>query len=297
MEVVFVLYNLNAGSTMVKGMQPAKHFGFKYVEHLDMDYDNVKNKILVFVGSLTDTFKFTREKMEKIQSNNNFLVLEPIDNFCYHHPWEGGSTIEYECLSVIDSVLTPNTRILENLNGIVKEDCKLINLPHNLDKHFFDIPQKKNDFFSIGYGGNTYPNEFFYDRPVPYLEILGTGHNDDVLRFCKKHTCHFSHRNSDTLDFMMKPASKVVVASVCRSPIVTSRDWSVMDLLPKDYPLLVSDDRLDVVKKIEYAKGIYGTKEWNDLLDIADKIKEKTSLDYQRKDYFEVFNHFGWREK
>ena len=296
MEVVFVLYDLNAGSTMVKGIQPAEHFSLDYVEHQDMDYDTIKDKILVFVGSLADTFSFTRAKIEKIQSNNNFLVSEPVDNFCYHHPWEGGSFRELECLSAIDGVFAPNTRILENLKSVVKEDCKLINLPHNLDKHFFDIPQKKNDFFSIGYGGTIYRNEFFRDKPVPYLEILGTGHNDDVLRFCKKHTCHFSHRKSDTLDFMMKPGLKVVVAAVCRSPIVTSRDWSAMDLLPEDYPLLVGDTRSDVVEKIEYAKGIFGTKEWNDLLDIGDEIKEKTSLDYQKKDYFEVFNHFGWKE-
>ena len=52
-----------------------------------------------------------------------------------------------------------------------------------------------------------------------------------------------------------------------------------MDLLPKDYPLLVSDDRKDVVEKIEYAKSIFGTTKWSELLDIHKGIKERTSLD------------------
>lgn len=294
MEVVFVLYNTSAGSTMVKGIQPAEHFGINWVESKNLAYNTIRDHILVFVGSMTDTFKLTPERIEDLQSRNNFVIQEPVDNYCYHHPWEGGNPMENACLSVVDGIFTPNTFALHNLRNVVKDDCILINLPHNLDKHFFDVPQEKNKDFTIGYGGNVYANEYFDKPPVPYLEFNGTGHNDDVLKFCKRHTCHFSHRMSNTLDFHMKPASKVVVASVCGSPIVTSKDCSVMDLLPHDYPLLVGDDREDVVRGIEYAKSIFGTPEWENLLDIANGVVKRTSLDYQKRDYYTMFKHYNW---
>ena len=39
------------------------------------------------------------------------------------------------------------------LKPLVKDNCYLQNIPHNLDNHFYEVPQEQNDFFSIGYGG------------------------------------------------------------------------------------------------------------------------------------------------
>ena len=299
-DLIFVIESPNPGSCKVKGMQPAEHFNVESPISSDINYAECRDTIMVFIGSLALGHNLNREKIEDLQSRDNIILNDPVDAYCYFNPWgdnPGTNEVEYLCATVIDGIFTPNTEVLKNLESIVKKDCFLQNMPHNLDKHFFDIPQEKNDFFSIGYGGHPYPNEFFNNKPVPYLEMITTGHNDDVLKFCKQHTCHFSHRKSDTLDFMLKPASKVIVASVCGSPIVTSKDWSVMDLLPKGYPLLVSDDRKDVIEKIEYAKSIFGTAKWSELLDIHKEIKEKTSLDYLQTDYLKVFNHFGWDKK
>ena len=296
-ELVFVIESPNPGSCKVKGMQPAEHFNVECLVSSDINYAKYKDTIMVFIGSLSMGHKLNKKKIESLQSRGNIILNDPVDAYCYFNPWEdivGANIVEQQCATVIDGIFAPNTKALEMLKFIVKDNCYLQYIPHNLDKHFFDIPQEKNDFFSIGYGGHPYPNKFFNNKPVPYLEMITTGHNDNVLKFCKQHTCHFSHRESDTLDFMLKPASKVIVASVCGSPIVTSKDWSVMDLLPEDYPLLVSDDRKDVVEKIGYAKSIFGTAKWSELLDIHKEIAEKTSLDYLQTDYLKVFNHFGW---
>ena len=298
-DLVFVLWdNLNAGSTKVKGIQPAEYFGADYITHSNMDYQNTKDKIIVFVGGLTAAFNLTADKILDLQSKNNIVLVDPVDSLCYQNPW--GDNIasnenEYLCLTVVDGIFTPNSKSLDNFNGIVKNSCFLQNLPHNLDEHFYSIEQPKNTEFTIGYGGSIYDNEFFVNKPVDYLDINGQGHTDDVVRFCKKHTCHFSHRKSDTIDFMLKPASKVIVASVCESPIVCSRDWSNLDLLPDDYPLYVNDDKEDVVDKIEYAKSIFGTPKWKELLDIGKNIVERTSLPGLESMYTEVFKHFDWK--
>ena len=298
-DLIFVIESPNPGSCKIKGIQPAEYFNVKCHVSSNMNYAEYKDTIMVFIGSLSMGHKLTKKKIEDLQFRGNIVLNDPVDAYCYFNPWDeitGANVVEQQCATIIDGIFTTNTKVLEMLKPIVKDNCYLQNIPHNLDNHFYEVPQEQNDFFSIGYGGVLYDNEFFVEKPVPYLEINSTGHNDDVLKFCKTHTCHFSHRMSNTIEFMMKPGLKVAVAAVCGSPIVVSRDWSAVDLLPEDYPLFVGDDREDVVNKIEYAKSIFGTAKWNELLDINTEIIEKTSLDYLKKDYLEVFNHFGWGE-
>ena len=70
-----------------------------------------------------------------------------------------------------------------------------------------------------------------------------------------------------------------------------SKDKSFIDLLP-DYPLYVNDSIDDVNEKYELAKSWYGTDKWNELLDLMNEIKYKTSLDTISKQYINYLNNF-----
>lgn len=298
-ELIFVISHGQAGSEKVKGILPANYFNCKYVNSKRTQLTAFQNKILVINGAMTYQ-GLTPEVIDELHSKGNKIIHDPVDAYCYHNPWaqEGESPIpmhecvnEYLCTQKIDGVFAPNQIAAARVREITS--AEVVALPHNIDTHFYTIPQDKNTAFSIGYGGNIYNNEFFA-KPPPLLEINGQGHTDDVVRFCKYHSCHFSHRKSDTVDYKLKPASKVIVASVCESPIVCSRDWSNLDLLPDDYPLYVSDDRSDVEEKIEYAKSIFGTPKWQELLDIAKEVVNKTTLEGLENTYTTMFNKFDW---
>ena len=149
-ELVFVIESPNPGSCKVKGMQPAEHFNVECLIFSDIDYAEYRDTIMIFIGSLSMGHKLNKEKIEDLQSRGNIILNDPVDAYCYFNPWgdnPGTNEVEYLCATVIDSIFTPNTEALKNLESIVKKDCFLQNMPHNLDKHFFDIPQEKNDFF------------------------------------------------------------------------------------------------------------------------------------------------------
>jgi len=293
-----------SGSEAMRGVQPAKQLNVELKTNSEIEYEKIKDSILVFIGDLSITYKLTKEKILSLQSRNNIIIQDPVDALCFVTPWEGyrsSSTEEYNCLSVVDSIITPNSVALENLKSIVKEKCILKTILHNWDNRFENVGEKPNDF-TTGYCGvtNGIPQEFA-NFNLDCYRFTDIGPLENKVKAIQDHfkASHSSinFRKSNMIEFIMKPPMKVATSAFFGAPLITTKDYGNYDLLPEDYPLFIDEDFDSLIEKIEYCKYIFKRKEWLDLLDLFKEIKKKTSIEYLSNQYIELFKEFNWERK
>ena len=92
---------------------------------------------------------------------------------------------------------------------------------------------------------------------------------------------HLSVRAEGTPEFLYKTSAKVVTAAALGHNIVTTREPSVMEVLPRDYPFLLADSRWDTLVNMigRVEDDFRGDKKlWRRGLRIMDSVRERQCL-------------------
>ena len=248
-------------------------------------FKNLKNSILVFNGSLIHEYSLTRQVLEELKNNNNKLVLNPCDYLIWM------TQEELELYPFLDAFIFPNTQYKNMIKGL--SDNQIISvIPHHYDHRFDGIEVAKTKDLSVGYFGVPY-QDFYFDNKPNWLEFNIRLDIDKLKYKAQEYHVHFSHRSPSIKDFYLKPATKLAIAAASNVAFMTSKDTSVMDFLPEDYPLFISEDIDDLNSKYELLKSKFGTNEWKDYVGFISNLKDKFDLNYQQKDYKELFERLS----
>jgi hypothetical protein len=100
---------------------------------------------------------------------------------------------------------------------------------------------------------------------------------------------HFSHRGSDTIDFYLKPGTKLATASATNSVFITSKDSSVVDILGEDYPLYIDGDTVKTNKLISHIEEEYNRGNHEQYLNLITSIRPLLDIDVIYTKYINFF--------
>ena len=286
MKIYYVVTDLTAGSNLVKGAVV-----YEYLKRANIDIELVlktpidaKNSIIVFVGSLGVGHKLTTDIIEILKSNNNKLVVDPVDSLCYIHFDLVRESLLY---SFMDGVIFPNkfseSHFMQDLS------CKSITIPHHYDTKLDSISIVKMNKFGVCYAGSSYIDTYFQSKP-DWLDLNFEGHTDSVLDMLIKYPVHFSHRDSNSIDFYFKPGTKLATASATNSVFVTSRDSAVVDILGEDYPLYIDSNVENTNKLISHLQSEYDKNGLEAYSKLVTDIRKKVDIDEIYIYYIEFFN-------
>jgi hypothetical protein len=93
-----------------------------------------------------------------------------------------------------------------------------------------------------------------------------------------KYNIHYNVRNTDSLAYKFKPATKLVTAAALNTPLITNYDWAIRDLIPKDYPFLIQNTSLDSIVNAITKIDKVSDSQYNYALEILADVKYKTAL-------------------
>ena len=74
------------------------------------------------------------------------------------------------------------------------------------------------------------------------------------------YTCHYSVRPENDPQFLYKPNTKASVAAAVGANVIHSRDLSLKNLVPDDYPYYTDTDLESVQKMAKYAEETFDSE-------------------------------------
>lgn len=287
-------------SSAIRGSQiSAKISGDSNKLILDSNY--CENKIVIVIKNRGKKDHF----LSKLKERGNKLILDVID-------W-----LDKDKYEMSKNVNAPNffpdfTKDYFDgyiVNNIKMRDWWYENIDRDRSKPVFVIPHhwdfRFSNFDSFDYGKKPY---FYYlgqslkkNQNCLWIEELLKAKVLDEQRSADKYFkdspvdgCQINIRRTGSFEYCFKPATKLSIASAMGSVIITTKDWSVEDILDDSYPyILKSSDYQSVVEMINYVKETYKTDIWFRAKTILEGVKEKTSLDNIINLYLNIENSFN----
>jgi len=286
--VLFVGDHLAAGSVIMKGVQIAnemnKHTKADCVALKRDGILQLKNKIIVLLGLITDEFGLSAKDIYQLQEQGNIVVLDSVDKLCYLNTRNIDN--ESSLYNVADGILFANTFQQDHFKDSVGNMSVVI--PHCYDARLNAEIITKSNHFSVDYMGSHYSNPYLQSSKPQWLTTDFSGHTNAVYQRAKQSNCHFSHRMSDTVEFYFKPCTKLAMAAATNACILITRDKSNLEILP-EYTLYVDDTMDNIFTKYEIALSAFGTPKWKSLLDELAPVKQKTNVENVVPLYVEFF--------
>ena len=248
--------------------------------------DGIKDSIVVFLKEIPD------DGIEQLKKNNNLLILDVIDCIANNN-----YTIKQLCYMinkqkwVLDGLIVPT----EDLKNTIKLLCPKLEIEvlyHHWDKkHLQNIEYYCNNEyeFKLAYIGS--PAGHFHKEQVENLTAVYDW--EKMTTTSPLYTCHYSVRPKDDLQFLYKPNTKSSVASAVGANAIHTRDNSLIDILPYDYPYYTEPDLKSVQEKSKYAEDTFDSPIWHEGLDMMRSLKERTSIErIAGFDYVNFFRRF-----
>jgi hypothetical protein len=245
----------------------------------------IKESIIVFVKETPiDHHKI----IQKLKKQGNTLIWTPYD---------GLDIVKNEIgVKMFDGVFVPNRLCKRDWSSYLDKDCLCDVLHLHWDPRCMFNHAKD---FRLVYAGIILPGNISeeYLKKIKDLNLVEINTTDlkkqeEIFIKVLDYNCHFSVREEGSGEFKYKPNSKLLFAAGTNSNIVLSRDQSNIEMLDESYPYYTSSDIDDVMKTVEYSKETYGTKIWNDALEMLRGIRERTSLEQICKDLLAYLGKF-----
>jgi hypothetical protein len=258
--MIFVKSN-NLASAELRANQIADSLGAKvYLNELP---DVPRGTIVVFVKNAKP------ELVRKAHLSGCKVIFDPIDQFAYIERHTPKDWYEF-----VDCAIAYNKPQAELYRRKWFKDAVVI--PHQWDIRLANVACR-HDEFRPGYIGYSFNVSSDIANVLPCVT-----EPSEMLKAMPSFNCHVSIR--DGLQSYMKPATKLVNAAAVGAVCITTRDASVIELLPEDYPYWCSgvDDFPTV---LERAKNEFNGPVWGKAREMMLGVKQKTSLDEIAKLY------------
>jgi hypothetical protein len=215
------------------------------------EVNTIKNSVIIFVGEPLHIVN--PQMLEVLNKNNNVLIYDVIDNFCFHHTnilHNDNLFDPYKCLDVI---------IHTNSYSKNKTEEYLPNVKHIIIPHQWDIDNETlltpniTNTNVASYIGGLGGFQLDKNKLTGYIDVFDNVSNGNDQH--TKYNIHSSFRASNTLDYFYKPCTKLAVASCFGSILLTSREESVVDIVGESYEFYINNED-DFKKKMDWIRGM-----------------------------------------
>ena len=246
---------------------------------------SLRDSVIVFVKETPKTY---HKVVHKLTKRNNILIWVPVDGF--------SDCKDEKAVKMFDGVVVPNTRCKSDWSAYFHKDCACEVLYLHWDPRCrFNLAKE----YRLVYAGIILPGNISeeYLKKIKELNTIVINSSDpakqqDIFTQVINYSCHFSVRNEALEDFGYKPNAKLSFAAGTNSNIVLSRDQSNIELLDQSYPYYTDSDMNNVIKTVDYSRSTYGSKIWNNALDMMREVRERTSIERICKDFLQYLERF-----
>ena len=245
----------------------------------------VKDSVVVFIK---DAPKTHHRIIRKLKRQNNILIWSPVDGFANvtDEPW----------VKMFDGALVSNTLCQTDWRPYFHKDCRCEVLYLHWDPRCVFNRAKE---YRLVYAGIIVPDNISEEylkrvEGLNTIEINTTdpGKQNEIFTQVLDYNCHFSVRQEGSESFKYKTNSKLTFAAGTNSNIILSRDQAHVELLDGAYPYYTGSDIDDVIKTVKYARETYGTKVWNEALEMMREVRERTSIERTSRDFLNYLAKF-----
>jgi len=248
--------------------------------------NDIKDYIIVFVGEPLHIVN--HQMLETLNKNNNVLIYDVIDNFCFDH------TNIFSNSNLIDSYSYLDVIIHTNSYSKIKAEEYLINVKHIIIPHQWDIDNEDLlipntiNIEIASYIGGLSGFQLDKNKLVGYVDVF-----DNTLNGNNQHTeynIHSSFRANNTLDYLYKPCTKLAVASCFGAILLTSREESVVDIVGESYEFYINNED-EFKKKMDWIRGM-SINQINHYRDNMKNIKEYLSPKQTAERYNDLIQQY-----
>jgi hypothetical protein len=246
---------------------------FNIDSSIQYDVANIKDSIVViFKHIISDT------EIEILKKNNNKIVMDVVDEFIRPNT----NVIDLYDYSKLDGIISRVKKVVDDYQ--FPDNLAVVYIPHHWDIRLQDFQVSHE---SINYKPALISNDL---RDMPHLQYLhdtkmldfhmnfGFDSFSDYISTFLKYNIHYNVRNTDSLAYKFKPATKLVTAAALNTPLITNYDWAMRDLIPEDYPFLIQDTSLDSIVNVINNIDKVSNSQYNYALEILADVKYKTAL-------------------
>lgn len=253
------------------------------------DIDNIKDTIIIFVG---EPISYCRnvDNLIKLRKNNNILIYDIIDNFCFKHtnPLINRGLIDaYQYLNVM---LHPN-KLSQYQLSILLSDTEHIFMPHQWDMRNEDITvyENVNTNKATYIGGIAGGFQLDIDKIKDYVDVYEAPL--DVNTYHLQYGVQTSFREKNSSEYFYKPCTKLAMASSFAAILLTSREPAVVDIVGEAYEFYI-DSGSDLIDQMERIRSM-STDEINYYRYNTKSIKEYLSPKQNAKRYFKLIKKYN----
>mgnify|MGYP003141923391 CR=1 FL=1 len=260
-------------------------------EHIlipNLDFNTIKDSIVVFIKTLEDKCNITEENLTILKNNNNILIYDPTDWWCFHTEHEDPNREKYKYIDGLIAYSEPmivhdqvgKKRVMPNLKAAAI-------IEHHIDEKLWnESGEMFDDRVSFGYLGSHQSNS-----PILWgIPKIGRVTEWKMIVHAKHlFNCQFSIRKENTQGFCYKPGTKVIAAAGMGANMILTRDWSNVQLLGQDYPYYVEDTEESIWLMMEEVNKTFKKEKWNYAKSLMDRVRNSCNLNSTIDKYLDFF--------
>jgi hypothetical protein len=249
---------------------------------------NIKDSIIIFVGEPLFIVNNDPNIFTILNKNNNVLIYDVIDNYCFSHSNPIINTNLVEVYQLLDVLVHTNT-FSEMKTEEILPNVRHLTIPHqwDIDNENLSLPKTKNTNIAT-YIGGLGGFQLDVNKLEGYVDVYDNpldGNNQQ-----SKYTIHTSFRANNTLDYFYKPSTKLAVASTFGAILLTSREQSVVDIVGESYEFYIANED-DLISKMDLIRGM-SSKQINHYIDNMKNVKEYLSPKQTSNRYNELIKNY-----
>lgn len=291
--VIFLIRDPHCGASFTCGNMVKVGLEAYEIQSQILYYDRINIKDIK--DSIVTIFKhsLTSQDLNILKNNNNKIIIDVVDEFIRPRT----DVTDLYDYSLFDGVISRVKNVITEYEFL--KHLELVYIPLHWDIRFQDYPQfiptkytplcLSNDLRDV-----PHINYLYSSKKVDFITNLGVEAFSDpkVINSFSQYFLHYNIRETDSIAYKFKPATKLITSAAFNTPIITNYDWATQDLLPRDYPFLIQNTTLNhIVDFIDNIKNI-PKKDWSYSLDIMKDVKHRTSLITLIPQYIEFYNKF-----
>lgn len=297
-KIYFIVSSRAWGSSKLRAQQISNKLKDFNLDCQVICYDEIsiieKNTICIWI-------KFAPKELISLLKSS-IHILDVVDAF--EHAKKLINEVNFNAI-IVNNLYMKN----ECINDL-KIKSKIFTIPHHWDKDLECATLINQSQLNFGYLGSIsslkydqnllHANSLSQHKSVKFIDcefcqdvtdtIRQGFHIRDPLEHERKSinnlsinfNCHLSIRSEQSPLFLYKTSAKIATASLFNHNIITTAEKSAIDILPKNYPFILKNSKLDTVLEMMnlIKKDFYSTKElWNQGLESMRQVKQNLCID------------------
>jgi len=262
---LYFLISNTRGSAISRGLQVGKCLFDRGVRNKvfipSYGMEPVRNSVIIIVKEM-------RRELRQLKEQGNKLIFDIVDN---SKVWENGLTSN---IRFLDGCIFPNERLVNEWQEKGYEfPERWAVIEHHWDYRF--EPNAAEDFSPVCICTHTQIPDVVHELGVDCI-TEGNGW-DGLFKDALNYNLHIGVYRDD-MDYMHKPATKLITAAGCMCNVILQRTPSNMALLPDHYPYYVDSEK-EIPEMLEKCRRDYyedGQETWMKALQMIEEVQVLT---------------------